>query len=71
MIGAATTVFSPPTSIWSKFTAMPMQLYAWAGFPQAEFRYGVVAAGVVTLLIVLLGMNGTAILLRNRSERDV
>ncbi|OYR57374.1 phosphate ABC transporter permease PstA [Halorubrum halodurans] len=69
MIGAATTVFSAPGSLFSRFSAMPMQIYAWAGFPQAEFRYGVVAAGVITLLIILIGMNGTAILLRNRAER--
>ena len=71
MIGAATTVFNPPGSVWSKFSAMPMQVFAWSGFPQEEFRYGVVAAGVVTLLIVLLGMNATAIVLRNRSESDI
>ena len=70
MIGAATTVFNPPSGVWSKFSAMPMQIYAWAGFPQEEFRYGVVAAGVVTLLIVLITMNGTAIIVRNRLERD-
>lgn len=69
MIGAATTVFNAPTSIWSKFSAMPMQIFAWADFPQAEFRYGVVAAGVVTLLGVLLSMNAAAIIIRNRSER--
>ncbi|WP_128904170.1 phosphate ABC transporter permease PstA [Halorubrum amylolyticum] len=69
MIGAATTVFNAPDSLFSRFSAMPMQIYAWAGFPQAEFRYGVVAAGVITLLIILVGMNGTAILLRNRAER--
>ena len=69
MVGAATTVFSAPSSLFSKFSAMPMQIYAWANFPQAEFRYGVVAAGVITLLIILIGMNGTAILLRNRTER--
>jgi len=70
MIGAATTVFSAPAGIWSRFSAMPMQIYAWANFPQAEFRYGVVAAGVVTLLIVLLALNGTAIIIRNRLERE-
>jgi len=69
MIGAATTVFSAPDSLFSRFSAMPMQIYAWANYPQAEFRYGVVAAGVITLLIILIGMNGTAILLRNRAER--
>jgi phosphate transport system permease protein len=68
MVGAATTVFSPPADIWSRFSAMPMQIYAWANFPQAEFRYGVVAAGVVTLLIVLLSMNATAIVVRNKLE---
>ncbi|MEF8806894.1 phosphate ABC transporter permease PstA [Natronomonas sp.] len=68
MIGAATTVFSPPDSVWSKVSAMPMQIFAWADFPQEEFRYGVVAAGVVTLLIVLLGMNATAIIIRNKAE---
>ncbi|WP_299236844.1 phosphate ABC transporter permease PstA [Natronomonas sp.] len=70
MIGAATTVFSAPSNVWSRFSAMPMQIYAWANFPQAEFRYGVVAAGVVTLLIVLLSMNTTAIIVRNKLERD-
>jgi phosphate transport system permease protein len=68
MIGAATTVFSAPSSLFSRLSAMPMQIYAWSNFPQADFRYGVVAAGVITLLIVLIGMNGTAILLRNRAE---
>lgn len=70
MIGAATTVFAAPTSVWSKLTAMPMQIFAWADFPQDEFRYGVVAAGVVTLLIVLLSMNAVAIIIRNRTERS-
>ena len=69
MIGAATTVFRAPDSLFSRFSAMPMQIYTWAGFPQADFRYGVVAAGVITLLVILVGMNGTAILLRNRAER--
>ncbi len=68
MIGAPTTSFSAPDSLLSSASAMPMQIYAWADFPQPEFRYGVLAAGVVTLLIVLIGMNGTAILLRNRAE---
>jgi len=69
MIGAATTVFSAPNDVWSRFSAMPMQIFAWSDFPKAEFRYGVVAAGVVTLLIVLLGMNATAIIIRNKMER--
>ncbi len=71
MIGAPTTVFNAPDGLWSRASAMPMQIFAWSDFPQEDFRYGVVAAGVVTLLVVLLGMNATAIIMRNRSERDL
>ncbi len=71
MIGAPTTVFSPPEGFASRVSAMPMQIYAWADAPQPEFRYGVVAAGVVALLAVLLALNGTAILIRNRYETEV
>jgi phosphate transport system permease protein len=70
MIGAPTTVFAPPDGLLSRTSAMPMQIYAWAALPQEEFRYGVVAAGVVTLLVVLIGLNATAILVRNRYERS-
>ena len=69
MIGAPTTVFAPPDGLLARTSAMPMQIYAWADLPQDEFRYGVVAAGVVTLLVVLVGLNATAILVRNRYER--
>lgn len=69
MIGAPHIVFSAPESVWDKMSAMPMQIFVWSSSAQTEFRYGVLAAGVVALLIILLGMNATAIILRNRSER--
>ena len=46
---------------------MPRQIFSWSSEIQPEFRYGVLAAGVVTLLVVLL--NGTVIVLRNRYQR--
>ncbi|WP_435097960.1 phosphate ABC transporter permease PstA [Halarchaeum sp. P4] len=70
MIGAATTKFTPPGGLFSKLTAMPMQIYAWAFQPSEAFRHGVVAAGVVTLLIVLLTMNSVAILVRNKYQQE-
>jgi phosphate transport system permease protein len=66
----ATTKFTPPSGLFGKLTAMPMQIYAWAFQPSADFRYGVVAAGVVTLLIVLLTMNSVAILVRNKYQQE-
>ncbi|XVH32354.1 phosphate ABC transporter permease PstA [Haloferacaceae archaeon DSL9] len=69
MIGTATTIFKAPDSFFMKFSAMPRQIYAWVSFPQPEFKYGVMAAGVVTLLVVLLSMNAAAIIIRNRYQR--
>jgi phosphate transport system permease protein len=70
MIGAAASVRLPPDGFFSKFSAMPRQIFAWSSEIQPEFRFGVLAAGVVTLLVVLLIMNGTAILLRNKYQTD-
>jgi len=70
MIGVATTAFSPPSGLFSRTSAMPMQVFVWASYPSQEFQHGVVAAGVVTLLVVLLTMNSIAILLRNKFEQE-
>jgi phosphate transport system permease protein len=69
MIGAAAVVFNPPSAFGEKFSAMPRQIFAWSSEPAAAFRHGVLAAGVVTLLVVLLSMNAAAILIRNRYQR--
>jgi len=56
-------------SLRDRFTAMPMVITTWAGMPQAGFRANTAAAIVVLLVVVLLA-NATAILLRNRYERQ-
>jgi len=70
MIGAAQSVRLPPDGFFAKFSAMPRQIFGWSSEFNEAFRFGVLAAGVVTLLLVLLLMNGTAILIRNRYQRD-
>lgn len=67
MVGAATTMFTPPYSLLGPFSAMPMQIFAWAREPEPEFQH-IAAAGIVVLLAVLLMMNATAIFIRNRYE---
>lgn len=69
MIGAATSMYTAPDGIFSIFSAMPLQIYAWVGQPQPAFQEGVAAAGIFLLLIVLLTMNSVAILIRNRFQR--
>jgi len=68
MIGAPTTVFGVPNGPLAKISAMPMQIYTWSSYPEEAFQHGVVAAGVVTLLVVLLSINSIAILIRNRYQ---
>jgi len=67
MIGALTFVTFNPTLL-GPFTALPVQIYAWIGQPQDEFRT-LAAAAIIVLLALLLTMNAFAIWLRNRYER--
>ncbi|KTG09313.1 phosphate ABC transporter permease [Haloprofundus marisrubri] len=69
MIGAAASVFRAPNGFFDIFSAMPRQIYTWVGQPSQEFQYGVMAAGVVTLVTVMISMNAAAILIRNKYER--
>jgi phosphate transport system permease protein len=68
VVGAATYITFDPTSPFSKFTTLPIQIYQWTSRPQAEFR-NLAAAAILTLLGLLLSLNALAILLRNRFRR--
>jgi phosphate transport system permease protein len=69
-IGALTYVPFAPDSIWSPFTVLPIQIFAWVSRPQAAFAENA-AAGILVLLGLLLVMNGTAIALRDRLQRHL
>jgi phosphate transport system permease protein len=68
MIGAFTYVTFNPTGLNSKFTALPIQIFAWIERPQAEFAH-LAAAASLLLLVLLAIMNSIAIWLRNRYQR--
>lgn len=68
VIGASTLITRDPTGIFSKFTALPIQIYNWTTRPQEEFRH-IAAAAILVLLIMLLSLNAFAILLRNHFRR--
>lgn len=67
MVGAVGFIAFTPDGLFSPFTVLPLQIYAWVSRPQDEFR-ALAAAGIIVLLVVLLSMNAIAILLRNRYE---
>lgn len=68
VVGASTVILLDPNNPFSKFTTLPIQIYQWTTRPQDEFRF-LAAAAIVTLLILLLSLNATAITLRNRFSR--
>ncbi len=59
-----------PLHLMDEFTAMPLQIYDWAGRPQEEF-HKVAAAGIVVLLAVLLSFNALAVFLRHKLRKPM
>ncbi len=74
IVGASTTILSnsppDPNSPFSAFTAIPLQIYQWTARPQDEFKT-IAAAAILVLLVVLISLNATAIILRQRFRRSL
>jgi len=68
VIGASTVIFFDRENAFSKFTPLPIQIYQWTSRPQEEFRF-LAAAAIIVLLVLLMSLNATAVLLRNRFSR--
>jgi phosphate transport system permease protein len=66
-IGALTYVPFAPDSLWSPFTVLPIQIFNWVSRPQTAFMTNA-AAGILVLLVLLLTMNASAIILRDRFQ---
>jgi phosphate transport system permease protein len=57
-------------TLWSNdnfFSVLPYQIYEWVGDPKPEFQV-LASAGIVVLLMLVLGMNLIAIFLRSRAK---
>jgi len=68
VVGASTFISVDPRGPFSKFTALPIQIYQWTTRAQSEF-HAIAAGAIIVLLVLLLTLNATAILLRNRFQR--
>lgn len=68
VVGASTFISLDPDSPFSKFTALPIQIYQWTTRAQSEF-HNIAAAAIIVLLVLLLALNATAVLLRNRFQQ--
>jgi phosphate transport system permease protein len=70
VVGAATFVAFDP-SLFSQFTALPIQIFDWISRPSNDVNdFASLAAGaIIVLMVLLLAMNAVAIWLRNRYEQ--
>ncbi len=68
VIGASTFINQDPNGPFSKFTTLPIQIYQWTSRPQDVFR-NIAAAAIIVLVTLLLSLNASAIILRNRLSR--
>lgn len=68
LLGALAYVAFLPQGIMDSYTVLPVQIFNWASRPQAEFHY-LAAAGILTLIMLLLVLNFTAILIRQRYQK--
>ena len=64
VVGASTAIAFDP-DLFSRFTSLPIQIYQWTARPQDEWRH-LAAAAILILLALLLSLNASAIVLRNR-----
>ncbi|MGZ9583216.1 phosphate ABC transporter permease PstA [Paenibacillus marinisediminis] len=70
MIGALTFVAFLPESIMDQFTVMPIQIFNWVSRPQLAFQE-LAAAGIIVLLVFLVLMNISAIIIRNKYQKNI
>jgi phosphate transport system permease protein len=68
VVGAATYLAFLPDSVFSDFSALPLQIFHWVQRPQQGFADNA-AGAIIVLLIMLACFNGLAAWLRHRSEK--
>ena len=68
MVGAAGSIRRLPKGPLDRYSALPVEIYNYAKEPGHQFQT-VSAGGIVILLVLLLTMNGAAIMIRNRFRR--
>jgi len=68
LIGMIAYIPEAPTSMTDAATVLPAQIFTWAGMPERAY-VSLTAAAILVLLSMLILLNATAVVLRNRFER--
>lgn len=70
VIGALAYVPYVAKNPMDKFTVLPIQIFNWVSRPQEAFSINA-AAAIIILLILTFLLNGTAVYLRNRWQKNI
>ena len=70
VVGASTFLTHDPTSVFDRFTTLPVQIYQWTSLPGDAWR-NLAGASILVLMILLLSLNSFAIILRNRYRKEM
>lgn len=69
MLGLASSLRFDPEGMMSPITALPIQIFGLSSNSQAAFQEAASAA-IIVLLVMILGLNGLAIYIRNKFQRS-
>lgn len=70
VIGAMLYITTIPTSPMDDFSVLPIQIFNWLSRPQKGFIINA-AAGIIVLLLITFILNGIAVYLRNRWQKNI
>lgn len=70
IISGVVFITNPPGNLMDDFTVMPLQIYNWAGRPQADY-HEIAAACIIILLLILLSFNAIAVLIRQKLQKPL
>lgn len=68
LLGGLTFLTKNPKSLDDRYTTVPLLIYSYATNPKAELRE-IAAAAIIMLMVLVLALNGIAILIRNKFQR--
>ncbi|NJN76888.1 MAG: phosphate ABC transporter permease PstA [Synechococcaceae cyanobacterium RL_1_2] len=67
LVVGAKVIVPLPRNLQDSFTVLPIQIFNWVGEPKQEF-HDLAASAIIVLLVLLLVMNFSAVVLRNKFQ---
>jgi phosphate transport system permease protein len=69
VVGASAFLTHDPSSLFDRFTTLPIQIYQWSSLPNEAYR-NLAGGAILVLMVLLMTLNSFAIILRNRYRKE-